>query len=133
MLAGEFNLHFVYTNCIAVMKQIGQPQKRGWRNASYEDGSVSFESFEWDEEKRRANIDRHDIDFQDATRIFNGPVLVERSDRKDEIRWVAIGILDEEVISVVYTERSKICRIISARPARRKERAAYRELYAGGA
>jgi len=47
-----------------------------------EDGSVSFESFEWDEEKCRANIDRHGIDFQDAIRIFDGPVLVERSDRK---------------------------------------------------
>jgi len=98
-----------------------------------EDGSVSFESFEWDEEKCRANIDRHGIDFQDAIRIFDGPVLVERSDRKGEIRWVAIGILDGEVISVVYTERSESCRIISARAARRKERVAYRALYAGGA
>jgi uncharacterized DUF497 family protein len=80
-----------------------------------------------------SNIERYGIDFRDLPRFFDGPTLVERSDRKGEVRWIAIGILDEQVISVVYTERSKACRIISARRARRKERAAYRKLYAGGA
>ena len=99
----------------------------------YEDSSVNFEVFEWDTRKRLANIERHRIDFRDLAPFFDGPIIVRRSDRTDEVRWLAIGILDERVISVVFTERNQGCRIISARPAKRKERAAYRALHAGGA
>jgi len=109
--------------------------KRNGRPSQQETTALSADvvSFEWDERKRRSNIERHGIDFRDVAPFFDGPILAERSDRKSEIRWLAIGILNERVISVVYTERSKTCRIISARPARRKERAAYRALYARGA
>ena len=31
--------------------------------------------FEWDESKRRANLAKHLVDFQDAARIFDGPSL----------------------------------------------------------
>ena len=96
------------------------------------DGSA-IETFEWDETKRRSNIERHGVDFRDLGRFFAGPTLIWRSDRKSEIRWVAIGILDERVISVVFTQRNHSCRIISARRARRKERAAYRQIHPRGA
>ncbi len=33
--------------------------------------------FEWDESKRQANLAKHHIDFQDAIRIFDGPVSRE--------------------------------------------------------
>lgn len=92
--------------------------------------ATGFASFEWDERKREANIEKHGTDFVDATRIFDGLWLVQRSDRKGEVRWVAIGQLDERVISVIFTQSGETCRIISARPARRKERAAYRALHA---
>ena len=92
-----------------------------------------FEAFQWDESKRLSNIERHGIDFRDLGRFFAAPNLIWRSDRKSEIRWVAIGILNERVISVVFTQRNHFCRIISARRARQKERTAYRALYAGGA
>lgn len=107
--------------------------KRSGRPAVYDKVSLSFETFEWDGRKRRSNIERHGIDFRDLAAFFDGPLLAERSDRASEVRWLAIGILDERVIGVVYTQRNEACRIISARPARRKERAAYRALYAGGA
>jgi uncharacterized DUF497 family protein len=36
--------------------------------------------FEWDEDKNRANIQKHKIDFADIPAIFNSPVLDERED-----------------------------------------------------
>jgi hypothetical protein len=91
------------------------------------------DAFEWDEAKRLANIERHGIDFRDIGRFFASPTLISRSDRTSEIRWVAVGVLNERVISVIFTQRHSSCRIISARRARRKERLAYRKLHPGGA
>lgn len=34
--------------------------------------------FEWDENKRQANLAKHHIDFQDAKRVFDGPVFERR-------------------------------------------------------
>lgn len=82
--------------------------------------------FEWDDGKARSNIDKHDIDFADAVRIFDGFVLESRSDRVDEERWKALGELKETVLFVVYTVRAGRRRIISAREASRDERAEYR-------
>ena len=31
--------------------------------------------FEWDESKRQTNLAKHHIDFEDAKRIFDGPVF----------------------------------------------------------
>lgn len=45
-----------------------------------------FEAFEWDEAKRRANIEEHAIDFEDAADIFSRPYLRIRSDRNDALR-----------------------------------------------
>jgi uncharacterized DUF497 family protein len=48
---------------------------------------------EWDEEKRRANIIKHALDFADAGEIFEGPMLMGLDDREDygDDRWIAIG------------------------------------------
>lgn len=100
---------------------------------SFEEVAFSFERFEWDEDKRERNIEQHQIDFRDLAPFFDGFVVARRSDRKDEVRWLAVGILEGEVVSVVFTQRGESCRIISSRRARRKERATYRELYKGGA
>ena len=80
--------------------------------------------FEWDDAKSRENVRKHGIDFCDATSIFTGPVFEDLDDREDygEDRWIAFGLLGEEVIVVVYTERKGKRRIISARKARPVER-----------
>jgi uncharacterized DUF497 family protein len=77
--------------------------------------------FEWDENKRRFNIDKHAIDFEDALGIFDGPVFVRRSDRDGEARWLAVGEVAGRVIAVVYTIRGRVYRIISARRGRKNE------------
>ncbi|NJD10540.1 MAG: BrnT family toxin, partial [Gemmatimonadetes bacterium] len=42
--------------------------------------------FEWEEAKARANLDKHGVDFDDAVRVFDCPMLLRRSDRGSEPR-----------------------------------------------
>ena len=81
--------------------------------------------FDWHAEKAVNNLSKHGIDFEDAIGIFEGPVLEFRSRRSDEERWIAIGRVAHREITVVYTMRNEIYRIISARRASRNEREAY--------
>ncbi len=82
--------------------------------------------FEWDEEKNRANIRKHGLDFADAWRLFTMPMLVLPDDRKDygEDRWIGLGLLRRTIAVVVFVEREQdMIRIISLRrrfPMRRK-------------
>ncbi len=61
--------------------------------------------FEWDDRKRRTNIEKHAIDFVDAKEIWNGEVLEVSSPRSErrEQRFVAWGLMEGKVIAVVYT------------------------------
>jgi uncharacterized DUF497 family protein len=90
-----------------------------------------FETFEWDAAKRHANIEEHGIDFEDAASIFSRPYLRIRSDRNNEMRFVAIGCIRDVKIAVVYTVRAGACRIISARRARTNEREDYHAAVGG--
>lgn len=81
--------------------------------------------FEWDEAKRQANLAKHHIDFQDAKRIFDGPVFERLESRHGEERIFAIGLMEDIKIVVVYVIRGKRRRLISARRAHRDERQDY--------
>jgi len=83
--------------------------------------------FEWDQRKRKANLQKHGIDFTRAIQIFKGDIVQTHDDRKDysEKRFIAIGVAKEEVITVVYTWRGDAVRIISARKAGKDEREKY--------
>ena len=86
--------------------------------------------FEWDESKNRANIRKHGVSFDTARRVFGGPVLSRVDDRVHygEVRHVSIGrVGNAGVLVVAHTERDGRVRLISARPASRKERQAYYE------
>lgn len=82
---------------------------------------------EWDEDKNIANIKNHDIDFCDAWKIFNEPILKKIDNRKNygEERWIGLGRLEELIIIIVYTYRAEKIRIISIRRANRNERKTY--------
>ena len=85
-------------------------------------------SFEWDEEKNQRNIEDHGIRFEDAQKIFDGPVLTRIDDRDDygEIRETSLGLFNGIVVlMVVHTDREGITRLISARKATKKERHHY--------
>ncbi len=86
--------------------------------------------FEWDEDKHRANIQKHKIDFADVPAVFNGPMLVELDEREDygEERWIGMGFLRDIVVVVVFTERRQdTIRIISARKVSKHERKRYEQ------
>lgn len=84
--------------------------------------------YEWDEAKRAANLAKHGLDFADADTVLESPyVLIVESRRKGEARQQALAYVFEvlAVLSVVFVPGEKRCRIVSFRPAERKEREIY--------
>jgi uncharacterized protein len=79
--------------------------------------------FTWDESKRKLNLTKHGIDFRDAPAIFDGPLVTAEDSREDygETRFIALGLLEGIVVSIVYTERDESIRIISIRKALKHE------------
>jgi len=80
--------------------------------------------FEWDEEKDLVNRRKHGISFEEASTIFDGPVLsLEDEGRQGEVRERSYGLIGGVVVAcVIHTDRDGIIRIISARKATRNER-----------
>ena len=93
--------------------------------------SITIGAFEWDASKNKLNLAKHGIDFDEVVEIFDGPILLDRSDRNNEERWVAIGKSKDHVIAVIFTRRNDIIRIISARSARKNEKKSYRHASIG--
>ncbi len=91
------------------------------------------DGFEWDEAKSKANLSKHGYDFDDASQVLYGPVILYRSDRNSEERWIAVGSLDNRLIAVIFARREKAIRIISARRARKNEERTYRNAKMGRA
>ena len=87
--------------------------------------------FDWDKQKSKSNRAKHGIDFEDAIQVFGGPILLRRSDRNNEGRWVAIGYSEDRLIAVAFTRRAYVVRIISARRARKNEEREYRNAKMG--
>lgn len=83
--------------------------------------------FEWDADKAALNLRKHGVRFETAARVFNDANRIELYDSEhstDEDRYNTIGMVDN-ILFVVYTERKNRIRLISARPANRKERSLY--------
>lgn len=85
--------------------------------------------YEWDARKEAINVQKHAISFVAAIAVFADPHhLVADSTKPEygEVRSVAVGqIQDGRIITVVYTDRGAVRRIISARRARSNEKRAY--------
>jgi uncharacterized DUF497 family protein len=91
--------------------------------------------FEWDPAKAAANLSKHEVSFDEAKSAFadtqglDGPDIEHSS---VEARFLHIGVSAlDRILTIAYTVRRKnnaeVIRIISARPASRKEKAAYRQ------
>jgi uncharacterized DUF497 family protein len=87
--------------------------------------------FEWDEDKSTANLAKHRISFDEASEVFYGPVIVQESNRNNEERWIAIGKSHGRIVTVIFTRRNDLIRIISARHPRPDEERAYRDASMG--
>jgi len=85
--------------------------------------------YEWDENKRIANIQKHGLDFADVHFVFEDKnAITYLDDRNDygEKRFIVIGKIEEQFVAYVcYTERKEKIRIISFRFASKKERSHY--------
>ena len=79
--------------------------------------------FAWDEAKRRANLRKHGIDFADAEKVFRSVTLTAEDDREayGERRFLTLGLLEDQVVSVTHTEQGEEIRIISIRKATKYE------------
>jgi uncharacterized protein len=79
--------------------------------------------FAWNERKRLANLRKHGIDFRDAPRIFRGFTLTAEDDRESygERRFLTLGLLEDQVVSVAHTEQDEDIRIISILKATKHE------------
>jgi uncharacterized protein len=85
-------------------------------------------SFEWDDEKAESNFVKHGISFADARDVFNDPLALDSEERSlnyGEVRWRIIGMGNGRFLTVIYTERSEVIRLISARKSTRAERREY--------
>lgn len=83
--------------------------------------------FEWDDIKEQQNIHKHGIDFSTAALVFTDTNRIEYFDDNTSInedRYITIGLIDD-VLTVVYTMRRDVYRIISARFATKAETEAY--------
>jgi len=83
--------------------------------------------FEWDETKRALNLAKHGLDFADVARLDWDSTQVERDRRFEygEERFIAVGALGDDVLAVAFTLRGNTVRVVSFRPASRKERRNY--------
>ena len=88
-------------------------------------------TFEWHESKAWENIKKHGVSFEEAKSVFNDPFTLTIYDPDHSItenRYIDIGFSSKSrLIIVSYTERGENIRIISGRPASRKERNNYEE------
>jgi len=88
--------------------------------------------FEWNPSKDAANLVKHGISFAGAARAFDGQMLVRPSDRSAESRWIGVGRIGTHVVAIVFTRRGAVVRLISARKARKYEKAAHLSAFPEG-
>jgi uncharacterized protein len=86
-------------------------------------------AFEWDPRKAASNSRKHGVHFADAVVVLEDEnAITVPDDAYSEELWVTIGTdALARVLTVVYTWRGRSVRIISARPATRRERQQYLE------
>ena len=82
--------------------------------------------FVFDAAKSESNRAKHGIDFVEAQRLWNDPMLLEiPAKTDDELRFLVIGKIDERHWSAVITYRGGNIRLISVRRSRTEEVALY--------
>lgn len=90
-------------------------------------------SFEWDEKKNAANINKHGIPFEEARTVFyddNALLLHDPDHSHEEDRFILLGLSAKLTVLVVchcYCKSGEVIRIISARKAAKNEQRQYWE------
>ena len=86
--------------------------------------------FDWDPAKAASNLRKHKVCFELAATVFSDPLATSVLDENQgafEERWITMGVAQDGRLLVVshtsseYDDNRTFVRIISARPATRKE------------
>lgn len=90
---------------------------------------ISQLEFEWHPLKAARNLKKHQVSFDEAKTVIADPKHLEVRDREhsdDEPRFLAIGRSEQgRVLTLIFTERGRRLRLISARLAEPWERREY--------
>ena len=88
-------------------------------------------SFEWDPQKSKINLQKHQVDFEEARTIFDDPLFItflDEEHKTEEDRFITIGLSNKNrLLMMAHTERNDNIRIISARKATKNEEKFYQE------
>jgi len=75
---------------------------------------------------RRSKKNEHGIDFGEAQALWLDDYRLERPARSDvESRSIVVGRIQQTIWAALVTYREETIRLISVRPARRRERVSY--------
>ncbi len=89
--------------------------------------------FAWDPKKDRDNHAKHGVSFTEALTIFADPLSLTKQDPDHswfEHRYLTLGLSQAyRILVVAHSDQGGVIRIISARPANRRER---KQLEVGG-
>ena len=84
--------------------------------------------FEFDPDKSDANQQKHGIDFVAAQALWSDAGLVILpSTHPEEPRFLAIGRIDQQHWTAIFTERGGVVRLISVRRSRKNEKETYEQ------
>jgi len=78
---------------------------------------LSNTSFEWDKDKNLINQRKHKVSFEEAQLAFvdsHRVIAIDLEHSKIEQRYFCFGKINEEILTVRFTYRKKIIRIIGA-------------------
>lgn len=84
-------------------------------------------TFEWDDNKNKTNIIKHNISFEEAKTVFydeNALIINDPEHSSEEERFIILGFSKNANLLVVchcYREADMVIRIISAREATKNE------------
>jgi uncharacterized DUF497 family protein len=78
---------------------------------------------EFDTVKREKTLLERGLDFADSDKVFAGLHFIARDDRIDygEERFITVGLLNGQIVVIVWTPRNDARRIISMRYANDRE------------
>lgn len=84
--------------------------------------------FEYDKNKSQQCLEERNFDFEYAKNISSDPIDCEIQDTRSdygEERYIKTGMVEDDLITLVWTPRDGKIRIITAWPASRQERKRY--------
>lgn len=93
------------------------------------DGLPDFEGFDWDKVNSGKNLKHNVTDGECEEIFFNAPLLLadDAAHSDQESRFAAFGLTNESrQITLIFTVRGSLIRVISARDMNKKERTFYK-------